>query len=93
MPAAVKNAVEDYRREMDVISAFLNACCTVGSGSEQSSVLYAVYCRWASDNNEYKMSHTRFTTELLKKDGISRERRRDGIVITGLSIQEFYRNQ
>ncbi len=93
MPAAVKNAVEDYRREMDVISAFLNACCTVGSGSEQSSVLYAVYCRWASDNNEYKMSHTRFTTELLKKDGISRERKRDGIAITGLNIQEFYRNQ
>lgn len=93
MPAAVKNAVEDYRREMDVISAFLNACCTVGSGSEQSSALYAVYCRWASDNNEYKMSHTRFTTELLKKDGISRERKRDGIAITGLNIQEFYRNQ
>ena len=93
MPAAVKNAVEDYRREMDVISAFLSACCTVGHGSEQSSVLYAVYCKWASDNNEYKMSHTRFTTELLKKDGISRERRRDGIVITGLNVQEFYRNQ
>ena len=93
MPAAVMNAVDDYRRKMDVISAFLTACCTVGKGAEQSSVLYAVYCRWASDNNEYKMSHTRFTTELLKKDGISRERRRDGIVITGLSIQEFYRNQ
>lgn len=93
MPAAVMNAVEDYRREMDVISAFLTACCTVGSGAEQSSVLYAVYCRWASDNNEYKMSHTRFTGELLKKDGIQREARRDGKYITGVSIQDWYRNQ
>lgn len=93
MPSAVVTAVEDYRREMDVISAFLTACCTVGGGSEQSSVLYAVYCRWASDNNEYKMSHTRFTTELLKKDGIQREARRDGKYITGISIQEWYKNQ
>ncbi|MGN0608967.1 MAG: phage/plasmid primase, P4 family [Oscillospiraceae bacterium] len=93
MPAAVLNAVDDYRREMDVISAFLSACCTVGKGAEQSSVLYAVYCKWASDNNEYKMSHTRFTTELLKKDGISKERRRDGIVITGINIQDYCRNQ
>lgn len=93
MPAAVMNAVDDYRREMDVISAFLTACCTVGKGAEQSSVLYAVYCRWASDNNEYKMSHTRFTTELLKKDGIQREARRDGKYITGISIQDWYKNQ
>ena len=93
MPAAVLNAVDDYRREMDVISAFLSACCTVGKGAEQSSVLYAVYCKWASDNNEYKMSHTRFTTELLKKDGISREKRTNCNYFIGLSIQEWYKNQ
>lgn len=93
MPAAVLNAVDDYRREMDVISAFLSACCTVGKGAEQSSVLYAVYCKWASDNNEYKMSHTRFTTELLKKDGISREKRTNCNYFIGLSIHEWYKNQ
>lgn len=93
LPSAVASAVNDYRREMDVISAFITACCTVGGGSEQSSVLYAVYCRWASDNNEYKMSHTRFTAELLKKEGIERVRTRDGAYIQGISIQDFYRNQ
>lgn len=54
---------------------------------------HAVYCKWASDNNEYKMSHTRFTTELLKKDGIERKRERDAIYFKGLSLQDFYRNQ
>lgn len=93
MPALVLNAVNDYRREMDVISSFLSACCIVGSGAEQSSVLYAVYCRWASDNNEYKMSHTRFTTELLKKDGINREKRANSNYFVGISIQEWCRNQ
>lgn len=93
LPSAALNAVNDYRREMDVVSAFISACCTVGGGLEQSSTLYAVYCKWASDNNEYKMSHTRFTTELLKKDGIERKRERDAIYFKGLSLQDFYRNQ
>lgn len=93
LPSAALNAVNDYRREMDVVSAFISACCTVGGGMEQSSALYAVYCKWASDNNEYKMSHTRFTTELLKKDGIERKRERDAIYFKGLTLQDFYRNQ
>lgn len=93
LPSAALNAVNDYRREMDVVSAFISACCTVGGGSEQSGTLYAVYCKWASDNNEYKMSHTRFTTELLKKDGIERKRERDAVYFKGLTLQDFYRNQ
>lgn len=91
MPAAVMNAVDDYRREMDVISAFLTACCTVGKGAEQSSVLYAVYCRWASDNNEYKMSHTKFSLEICKKDGIGKERKRDGAYFLGVTINNEFR--
>lgn len=92
MPSAVLNAVNDYRREMDVISSFLSACCSVGMGEEQSSVLYAVYCKWANDNNEYKMSHTRFTAELLKKSGISKEKRRDGAFFIGLSVKDHCKN-
>lgn len=91
-PASVVNAVNDYRREMDVISAFLTACCTVGGGMEQSSALYAVYCRWACENNEYKMSYSRFTSELLKKEGIERFKGMDANYFKGLTIQDFYRN-
>lgn len=93
MPAAVKQAVAQYRGEMDVVSAFISACCTVGRGAESSSFLYSVYCKWASDNNEYVMSHTKFTTELLKKDGIKREVKRDGKFITGISVLDDYRYQ
>ena len=93
MPAAVKQAVAEYRGEMDVISSFISACCVVGRGSESSTFLYSVYCKWANDNNEYVMSHTKFTTELLKKDGIKREIKRDGKFITGITVQDFYRYQ
>lgn len=93
MPYAVLSAVNDYRREMDVISAFLSACCTVGGGSEQSSVLYAVYCKWASDNNEYKMSHTKFSLEICKKDGIIKQRKNNGAFFVGVTINDEHRYQ
>lgn len=92
MPKAVKQSVDEYRTEMDVISMFLQACCSVGGGSEASSTLYAVYCRWAADNNEYTMSHTKFTAELAKREGINRERRKSGSFITGLTLQDWCRN-
>ena len=39
------------------------------------------------------MSHTKFTTELLKKEGINREVKREGKFITGISVQNNYRYQ
>lgn len=91
LPAAIQTAVNDYRREMDVISTFISNCCRKG-GSERSSELYRVYCEWASENNEYKMSHTKFTAELLKKDWIERERKTDGIYFIGISLQDCFKN-
>lgn len=92
MPRAVKQSVDEYRTEMDVISMFLQACCSVGDGSEASSTLYAVYCRWAADNNEYTMSHTKFTAELVKREGIGKIKKNDGRYFTGLSLQDWCRN-
>lgn len=54
MPKAVLSAVQEYRHEMDVISAFADACCAVG-GEAKASQLYAVYAEWAGENNEYRI--------------------------------------
>lgn len=68
MPRAVYESVREYRREMDVISAFIEDKCTVGGGlSVQSSRLYAAYSEWAEQNNEYRMSATKFGVEMSKK--------------------------
>lgn len=69
---------------MDVISAFLDACCMQGEGEVKASQLYAVYARWASENNEYKMSSTKFGTEMAKK--IGRKKTRDGWVYTDVRL-------
>lgn len=68
MPLAVLNSVKEYRREMDVISAFIEDRCTIGEGvSVQSSALYSAYSSWAEDNNEYRMSNTKFGVEIAKR--------------------------
>ena len=66
MPKAVLDSVREYRREMDVISAFIEDKCQIG-GSVQSSVLYAAYSSWAEENNEYRMSATKFGLEIAKR--------------------------
>ena len=89
-PAAVLSAISEYRREMDVISSFLSDCCTIGEGEIQSQKLYNAYCGWATDNGEYKMSHTKFSTEILKRDGISKVRKKNGFSIVGLSLNDEF---
>ena len=89
-PAAVLSAISEYRREMDVISSFLSDCCTIGEGEIQSNQLYNAYCGWATDNGEYRMSHTKFSTEILKRDGIYTVRKKNGFYIVGLSLNDEF---
>ena len=83
MPRAVLESVREYRREMDVISAFVNDCCQ-NTGSVPAKQLYAVYAQWADDNNEYCMSNTKFGVELAKR--YEKVRTTQGIVYSGLSL-------
>ena len=85
MPRAVLEEVREYRREMDVISAFVEDKCTVGKGlSVKSSQLFAAYLNWAEQNNEYRMSSTKFGMELTKR--FEKVRTRGGIYFNGLSL-------
>lgn len=83
MPKAVLDSVREYRREMDVISAFIEDKCEL-SGSVQSSVLYACYAQWAQDNNEYCMSATKFSMEISKR--FEKVKTRTGKYYNGISI-------
>ena len=83
MPAAICQSVREYRREMDVVSAFIEDCCQC-EGCVQSSALYAAYAKWAENNNEYKMSHTKFSAEVSKK--FEKVSTRQGKFFNGLSL-------
>ena len=84
-PRAVLDMTRDYRREMDVISGFIDDRCEVGEGFyAKSSELYGAYSAWCEVNTEYKMSNTKFSVELEKR--FQKVSRRDGKFFIGVKI-------
>ena len=53
MPAAVEAATRDYRASMDVIGAFLDACCVLGEDLQVPAAdLYRKYASWCEANED-----------------------------------------
>lgn len=85
MPRAVLNMCKEYRREMDVISAFIEDRCEERSGAyAQSTELYLAYTAWCDANNEYKMSNTKFGIEMAKR--FEKKHTRDGWFYIGIKL-------
>lgn len=85
MPKIMQDSVKEYHREMDVLSAFIEDCCTEGKGlSVQSSQLYAAYLKWAEQGKEYTMSATKFSMEIAKR--YEKVKLRSGIYFNGLAL-------
>lgn len=87
MPEAVLRSVREYRKEMDVISVFIDACCTVGeTEGANAGRLYSAYVRWSNENNEYCMSSTKFGVEMAKR--YPKIHTRNGWIYRGLRLDE-----
>jgi len=92
MPIDVKEAVRQYRSEMDTIGNFLKeACITDDDASIQSLHLYKVYKDWCKLHGEKKISHRAFGQEIRAR----RIEVRKGfpVVYKGIQVKpEFLKN-
>jgi len=71
-PEAVRKATTEYRTEMDILGAFLEECCMVGSEYEaQASELYTDYRKWAEENGERILSQNVFGAALGERGFVS----------------------
>lgn len=85
MPTAVQQAVDEYKKEMDVVSRFLDECTEKAfAKSVKASDLYQVYTNWCSQYGEYQMSNTKFGKEIMQK--YERVRRNDGMYYVGMEL-------
>ena len=85
MPHAVRQAVDEYKKEMDVVSRFLDECTEKAfAKSVKASDLYQVYTNWCSQYGEYQMSNTKFGKEIMQK--YERVRRNDGMYYVGMEL-------
>ncbi|MDE6833447.1 MAG: hypothetical protein K2J39_04270 [Ruminococcus sp.] len=87
MPKVIADAVEEYRNEMDVISAFLASDYVAQGGEVKAQALYAVYCQWCSESNEYKMPSRKFGIEILKR--YNKVHKKTGWVYQGISLDSI----
>jgi len=84
-PAAVARSTNEYKGEMDVINAFLDACCEVGGlNLERANDIFQVYAKWAKENNEYEMKSTKFGIELSKR--FDKIRNQYGVYYKGIKL-------
>lgn len=69
-PECVKDAVKEYKQEMDLLAGFIEQCIEIDYTCEEkipAKDLFREYSRWAKENNEYEMSSKKFFTEITKK--------------------------
>lgn len=67
-PSCVQLATNEYKQEMDSLSVFCDLYIEIDySDAVKASDLYSLYCKWADENHEYRMSNTKFGKEFIKR--------------------------
>ena len=85
-PAAVIEATQAYREEMDVLAAWIADCCVVKKLAEASAAdLYRSYVQWREQNGERPETQTSFGLRLTER-GFERVKRRNGWVWYGIGL-------
>jgi putative DNA primase/helicase len=83
-PAAVSEATQEYRSDMDVIGRFLEeACETTPGDSTPVSELYEAYKKWAANSEIAQCSKDAFSKK-LKSRGVRSDRTKTGRFFKGI---------
>ena len=86
-PKCLEEALSDYKKELDVVVAFLNDRCIPFPEMEiEASTLYQAYKEWAKNNGEYCFSESKFKLEMPKKGYKLRKDPNRGWVYVGLKL-------
>jgi putative DNA primase/helicase len=86
-PAAVREATEDYRADMDVLSEFLAEKC-VFHGGATTTELYKAFMEWQQANGEKPRSHRWLSNALLDRGYKFEPSRKYGRRWAGLSLRD-----
>jgi putative DNA primase/helicase len=71
-PDIVRNAVLEYRSEMDILQGWLEECCEIAPGTRTLiKDLYASYCQYCEDNGIVPVSVRTFSTKMDEKGFIT----------------------
>jgi putative DNA primase/helicase len=78
-PAAVREASEEYRREMDTLANFIEERCEVNAHlTAPNGELYASYKEWMQDNGMRPKSHSAMSRQLSQRGFVQASSRAGG---------------
>ncbi len=85
-PKVITDAVDAYRKEMDVLGAWQTDCCTLGPLLEtKASAAYQSYKYWAEQNGYRPMANATFGRELMTM--FKRVARKEGNFYLGIQCR------
>lgn len=89
-PEEVKEAVEDYKMDMDQVARFIEDCCVTGEKQECTGrEMYDEYVNWCiNEGEQYKMTNHKLARD-LKEKGFINKRRTSGKYWVGISIDSY----
>ncbi|HAT4290172.1 TPA: hypothetical protein I9061_002714 [Clostridium perfringens] len=89
-PEEVKEAVEDYKMDMDQVARFIEDCCVTGEKQECTGrEMYNEYVNWCiNEGEQYKMTNHKLARD-LKEKGFINKRRTSGKYWVGISIDSY----
>lgn len=91
MPSIVKNAVNDYRSEMDIWQKFIDDCTRPRNNSSVSGQeLYKTYNEWCIKNGEYTLSNTKFGREICRY--LDKRHTRNGVEYLSIILNTQFEN-
>ncbi|CAD7501232.1 phage/plasmid primase, P4 family [Aeromonas dhakensis] len=86
IPARLKQDVETYRAESDMVGCFLEECTQARAGAKvPMSEVYAAYSRWAQQNGEWAMKQLALKKKLMEK-GFAVPRYNSKATVIGLTL-------
>ncbi len=87
-PQVVKDAVDGYRKEMDLLAGWIDACCVTGAQHDwQSRQAYSSYSTWAKDGGYKPMSESIFSREL--EGDYKKVKRKDANYFEGIGLKPY----
>ena len=87
-PLCIQKATDEYREEMDGLLQFVTDCIELDESDQiKASELYAVYERWAVDNNAYCMTNSKFGKDFSVR--FPKSRKGDGVYYNSCKFSLF----
>lgn len=86
-PQCLRDSLENYKDEMDVVSKFLKRECQADKTvSTVCTDMYKAFKLWCHDNNEYPLRESKFSAEMEKKGYIIQDAGKGEPIYTGIKL-------